>query len=65
MEVAELHKQWDINDASAKAIHQKIGEMIAVDCQPTSAVENSGLKRSYTRLLPNTAFLVGSILPRR
>ena len=32
MEVAELRKQWDINDASTKTIHRKIGEMIAVDC---------------------------------
>ena len=32
MEAAELHKQWDINDASTKAIHRKIGEIIAGDC---------------------------------
>ena len=65
MKVAELHKQWDINDASTKVIHLKVGEMIAVDCQPISAVESSGLKHSYTHLLPNTAFLVGSILLRQ
>ena len=32
MEAAELRKQWDINDASAKAFNRKIGKMIAVDC---------------------------------
>ena len=26
MEAAELHKQWDTNNSSAKAIHQKVGK---------------------------------------
>ena len=52
MEAAELRKQWDINDTSAKAIHRKIGEMIAVACQPTSVVENSGFKALIHALAP-------------
>ena len=52
MEAAELHKQWDINDPSAKAIHRKIGEMIAVDCQPISVVESSGFKALIHTIAP-------------
>ena len=33
-ETAELRKLWDINDPRAKKVHAKVGEMIAIDCQP-------------------------------
>ena len=31
-------KQWDINDARAALVHKKLGEMIALDCQPLTIV---------------------------
>ena len=67
MEAAELHKQWDTNDASAKAIHQKVGEMIAMDCQPISVVESSfkalihALTPKY--LIPSTKYLAETVIP--
>ena len=41
----ELKKLWDINSAQSKLIHYAIGEMIAVDCQPYSIVEDVGFSR--------------------
>ena len=38
----QLNKQWDINDARAKAVHQHLGEMIALDYQSMSIVEDVG-----------------------
>ena len=35
-------QQWDINDSRATALHKKVGEMIALDCQPISIVEDIG-----------------------
>jgi len=35
-------KQWDINDARAASVHKKLGEMIALDCQPLTIVEDIG-----------------------
>ena len=52
MEAAELHKQWDINDPSTKAIHRKVSEMIAMDCQPISVVESSGFKALIHAIAP-------------
>ena len=52
MEVVKLHKQWDINDASTKAIHQQVRKMIAVDCQMISVVESSGFKVLIHALAP-------------
>ena len=43
-ETAELLKVWDINDSRAKRTHTKVGEMIAIDCQPISVVDNEGFK---------------------
>ena len=60
---SELHKQWGIKDASATAIHRKVGTpWIVSRFLSHKAVV---LKCSYTRLLPNTALLVGSILLRQ
>ena len=33
---------WDINDSRAHSIHKKLGEMIAIDSQLISIVENPG-----------------------
>lgn len=48
----QLNKQWDINDARAKAVHQRLGEMIALDYQPMSIVEDMGFRRFVTVLEP-------------
>ena len=37
-----LVKRWDINDSRAQNIHTKMGEMIALDYQPFSVVEDVG-----------------------
>ena len=44
-ETQELSKPWDINDARSQRVHRRIGEMLAVDCQPLSVVEDVGFKR--------------------
>jgi len=46
-ESGELVRLWDISDSSAQRVHRRIGEMIAIDCQPFSVVEDVG----FTRLL--------------
>ena len=38
----DMHNVWDINELQAKAIHIKITEMIALDCQPHSVVDYIG-----------------------
>ena len=43
-EAKELQLPWDINDHCAKFIHIKITEMIALDCQPYSVVDDGGFK---------------------
>ena len=50
----QLNKQWDINDARAKAVHhdQCLGEMIALDYQPMSVVEDMGFRRFVSVLEP-------------
>ena len=48
----QLNKQWDINDARAKAVHQRLGEMIALDYQPMSIVEDVGFRRFVNILEP-------------
>ena len=37
-EAQELLKAWDINDTRSKSVHKRIGEILAVDCQPLSVV---------------------------
>ena len=34
VEIQELTKPWDINDARSQRVHKRIGKMLAVDCQP-------------------------------
>ena len=45
-------KVWDINDPRATAIHRKLGEMIALDYQPISVVEDVGFLRFVGALEP-------------
>jgi len=47
-----LNKQWDINDARAKAVHQRLGEMIAIYYQPMSIIEDMGFRRFVNILEP-------------
>jgi len=40
----ERVQQWDIiNDSRITSLHKSLGEMIALDCQPISIVEDIGL----------------------
>lgn len=49
----ERKKVWDINSSKAKIVHFKIAEMIAVDGQPISIVEDLGFNRLMKECLPN------------
>ena len=48
----DMCKVWDINDARAKTIHIKIAEMIALDCQPYSVVDDIGFRALIHALEP-------------
>lgn len=52
-EVFDRKKIWDINDIKAKSIHKYIGEMIAIDLQPFSVVEDLGFIRLMKHICPN------------
>lgn len=63
-----LAQRWDIDSDKAKTIHRRIGEMIAIDCQPCSIVEKSGFQRLVESLephyqIPNRKFFMDKILP--
>ena len=49
----ERKKPWDINDHRSKLISKYIAEMIAVDIQPFSIVEDIGFQRLLNHLCPN------------
>ena len=51
-ETQELSKPWDINDARSQRVHKRIGNMLAVDCQLLSMVEDIGFKRVLQILEP-------------
>ena len=51
-ESSERAKRWDINDPPAQNIHTKIGEMIALDYQPFSIVEDVGFSRLLHSIEP-------------
>ena len=42
MEVQDRGHKWDINDARAQRVHKFMMEMIALDNQPFSLVEDLG-----------------------
>ena len=42
MEVQDRGRKWDINDARAQRVHKFVMEMIALDNQPFSLVEDLG-----------------------
>ena len=62
-------KIWDINNPKAERIHRKIAEMMALDYQPLSVVNDIG----FTRLLqtverkykiPSRKYLTNNVLPK-
>lgn len=59
---------WDINDSQAQRVHQLIGEMIAIDTQPFSIVENDGFTKLVNTLeprysLPSRKYITDTVLP--
>ena len=68
-ETQELSKPWDINDARSQCVHKRIGEMLAVDCQPLSMVEDVGFKRVLQILephykCPSRKYFTDTIIPK-
>ncbi|XP_065908971.1 zinc finger BED domain-containing protein 4-like [Dysidea avara] len=68
-EVQELSKPWDINDTRSQRVHKRIGEMLAVDCQPLLMVEDVGFKRVLQTLephykCPNRKYFTDTIVPK-
>ena len=67
-ELEDKLRQWDINDVRAQRIHRLVAEMIALDTQPFSVVEDVGFVRLVKTLeprytLPSRKYLVEKILP--
>ena len=66
---AELCKLWDINNPRVKKIHTKVNIMIAIDCQPVSAVDHKGSKSLIIStlepkyLMPSRKFFSETIIP--
>ena len=53
---------WDINDLKAERIHRKITEMMALDYQPLSVINDVGFTSLLQMTSLGTKCLVGSIL---
>ena len=67
-EARDLLKPWDINDHRAKSIHIKIAEMIALDCQPYSLVNDVGFKALVRALepkylIPSRRYFCETVIP--
>ena len=67
-ETLELKKIWDIRSSQAQKIHYAIGEMIALDNQPFSIVEDIGFARLMKLVkpcyqLPSRNFFTTNIIP--
>ena len=61
-------KVWDINNPHAVRIHKLVGEMIATNNQPFSAVHDTGFNRLIKTLkpryvLPSWKYFLKSIVP--
>ena len=68
-ESSDLVRVWENNDPCAKRIHQRIGEMIAIDCQPFSIVEDVGFTHSLKALdsrysLPSWKYFTETVHPQ-
>lgn len=60
---------WDINDRRAQRVHQKVGEMMAIDMQPFSVVTDEGFKSLLHTLepryiLPSRRYFTDTVLTR-
>ena len=65
----QLNKQLVINDARAKAVHQRLGEIIALDYQPMSVVEDMGFRRFVNVLerkynLPSRKYVTETVIQK-
>ena len=61
--------KWDIHDSCCERVHKKLGEMIALDCQPYSIVEDKGFRGFVAALehcydIPRQKFVVEKVIPR-
>ena len=68
-EVQDLSKIWDINDIRAQRVHRKIGEMLAIDCQPISTVDDIGFRQVLKTLepryqCPSRKYFTETIIPK-
>ncbi len=59
----------DINSSKAQAIHAKIGEMIAIDYQPFSIVEDQGFINLMSHLeprctMPSPKYFTETVIPK-
>ena len=50
--VNDKTQQWGIHDARSECVHRKLGEMVTIDCQPYSIVEDIGFNRLVMTLEP-------------
>ena len=60
---------WDINDPKSQAVHQKIVEMMALDFQPLSIVDDKGFSSLVKLLepryvLPSRRYMSNNVLPQ-
>lgn len=62
-------RKWDISDPRAQAIHFRIAEMIALDYQPFSLVDDVGFSRLIGALepryvMPSRRYITETIMPK-
>jgi len=62
-------RKWDISDPRAQAVHFKIAEMIALDYQPFSLVDDVGFSRLVSSLephytMPSRRYITETIMPK-
>ena len=69
IEVQDLTKTWNINDARAQQVHRKVSEMVAIDCQPISVVEDVRFRQVLRTLepryqCPSRKYFTETIIPK-
>ena len=62
-------KIWDINEPKAERIHRKIAEMMALDYQPLSVVNDVGFTRLLQTIepkykMPSRKYFIDNVLPK-
>lgn len=67
-ESCDRSRIWATNDSRALRISRKIGEMVAVDCQPLSIVNDTGVTRLMNAIepryhIPSRKYLTETVLP--